>query len=129
MRYAEIIHETERPLAVIVKGNPKYLRNPKVQPMADAFYAEIKQLLIDKGFRVALDPGKPYTAPNENAKVWIAHSRGIDRLRFAPQTVRTIALQTKDRGDTYESNDVRAADPMHYQLSDVDLAAINNLTA
>jgi len=118
----------KKPLAVIIKGNPKYLRMPKIKPLAIAFYAEIKQLLIARGFRVTFDPGKEYTSPDKTAKAWIAHSRGIDRLRFAPKTVQTIALQTKDHTKTYKNHDERGVDPLHYQLSDADRTAINDLS-
>lgn len=114
-------------LAIIIKGNPKYLRNHKVKPMAEKFYAEIKQLLEAKGYEVEFDPGKPYTLPKIFAAVWIGHSRGIDRLRFAPQRVKTIALQTQDHTKTFKTLDEHGLDPSHYELSDADRAAINAL--
>ena len=52
-------------------------------------------------------------------------SRGIDRLRFAPATVRTIALQTADNGDADPAR--RGLDPLHYQLSAADKAALGSL--
>ena len=70
------------------------------------------------------DEGKPYTIPKVYRAVWIAHSRGIDRLRFAPSRVKTIALQTKDHDQKFETNDERGMSPLHYQLSDADRAAI-----
>lgn len=118
------IPPSKRPLAVIVKGNPKYINMPAVKAMADHFYGEIKQLLEAKGYRVLFNVGRAYTSPNPKAAVWIGHSRGIDRLQFAPPHVRTIALQTQDHVNTYASNDVRGVDPLHYELSSADRSAI-----
>lgn len=117
-----------KPLAIIVKGNPKYINIPKIKPMAERFYNQIKELLEKKGFRVEFDPGEPYTSPKEEAVVWIGHSRGIDRLRFAPARIQTIALRTKDKGiGNYKSFDVQGEDPLHYELSDSDKEAISKL--
>lgn len=107
-------------LAIIITGNPKYLRQPKIRPLAQEFYDEIQKLLAEKGYVVEFDPGKPYTSPKMYAAVWIGHSRGIDRLRFAKGSTKTIALQTKDR-------DQESRFEWHYQLSDADRAAIATL--
>lgn len=116
--------ERKQHLAIIIKGNPKYLRLPKIKPLAAKFYAEIEQLLKDKGYTVEFDPGTPYTHPKMYADAWIGHSRGIDRLRFAKSSTKTIALQTKDHDQEFETNDERGASPLHYELSDADQAAI-----
>lgn len=116
-----------RKLAVIVKGNPKYLNDPKVKKMADQFYSEIKKILEDKGYTVEMDPGKPHTLPDESATVWIGHSRGIDRLQFAPKGVKTIELQTEDHKKTFENNDERGTDLSHYELSEKDQEALASL--
>jgi hypothetical protein len=117
----------KKPLAVIVTGNPKYIEMPSIKPMADKFYGQIKQMLEARGFEVKFDPGAEYTSPDENAAVWIAHSRGIDRLQYAPPGVKTIALQTKDHVNQYNSHDERGIDPLHYQLSQQDIDAIDSL--
>jgi hypothetical protein len=114
----------EKPLVVIIKGNPKYLRQLKIRPLAEHFYAVIKSMLVAKGYEVEFDEGKPYTIPKVYAAVWIGHSRGIDRLRFAPTRVKTIALQTKDHDQDFKSNDERGLSPLHYELSDADQTAI-----
>lgn len=116
--------EKKKPLAIIIKGNPKYLRQLKIRPLAAKFYEEIEQMLRDKGYEVEFDAGAPYTAPKMYADVWIGHSRGIDRLRFAKRSTRTIALQTKDHDQKFETNDERGTSPLHYRLSDADRAAI-----
>lgn len=113
-----------KPLAVIVKGNPKYLNMPANVPLAEAFYTEIQTILEKRGYDVAFDPGIEYTSPDETAAVWIGHSRGIDRLRFAPATVKTIALQTEDHTKSYASHDERGVDPLHYKLSAQDRQAL-----
>ncbi len=70
--------------AVIIKGNPA-LVNGNVR--ADTFYADLKTFLESLDFEVSFDAGEPYTTPPK-ADVWIGHSRGSDRLRFAlPETI------------------------------------------
>lgn len=76
------------PTAVIITGNPKYVRGNRT---ASRFYDQLHAHLVDKGFDVAFDPGKAYTSPPP-ADVWIGHSRGSDRLRFAPSGTMTIAM-------------------------------------
>ena len=119
--------ESNKRLAIIIKGNPKYLNNPKTKPRANAFYKEIADILRTKGYAVEFDPGEPYTQPHAGATVWIAHSRGIDRLRFAPKGVITIALKTMDYGKTYRNHDEHGADPDHYKLSPADKKAFDQL--
>ena len=107
-----------KPLAIIIKGNPKYLDNPAVQDLARTFYGNIEATLESNGFRVEYDAGEPYTTPKD-AAVWVAHSRGIDRIQYAPAGVLTVALETK-------SND--GLSPDHYILSLTDKLELNMLT-
>ena len=74
--------------AVIIKGNPKFVAN---NPDADRFYDDVKNFLEELGYSVTFDPGKEYTRPID-ADLWISHSRGADRLRFAPEGTKTIML-------------------------------------
>lgn len=117
----------EKPLAIIIKGNPKYLNDHKVKPLAVIFYYEVQALLEAKGYRVEFDNGEPFTRPHDGAAVWVAHSRGIDRLRFAPKNVKTIALQTRDAEKKHKTKDEIGHDPLHYQLSTTDMDAIGRL--
>lgn len=117
----------EKPLAIIIKGNPKYLDDPKVSAMAKRFYSSIRKILVNKGYRVEYDPGEPMTSPKDGASVWIGHSRGIDRLRFAPRGVKTIALTTNDTHSSHLDNDRTGHDPAHYELSEKDIKALNAL--
>src|SRR5579884_3801285 len=80
--------------AVIIKGNPKFIRN---NPVAESFYAEIKEFLEKLGFEVIFSSGQPYTSPPA-ADLWIGHSRGVDRLRFAPSGTKTLALGSSLKG-------------------------------
>ncbi len=114
-------------IAVIVMGNPKYVDDPRVRDLAEALYQEVKRILVDKGYQVELDPGEPYTQPRNDAAVWIGHSRGIDRLRFAGAKIKTIALLTMDHGKKYKSNDERGLDPDHYRLSPADYKVLDLL--
>ena len=110
------LKEINKPLAIIIKGNPKYLNKNK--DIANNFYNNIKTMLEEKGYRVKFNNGEPYTQP-ENADLWVAHSRGIDRLKFANKNTKTIALQTKNEND--------GMSPNHYQLSNKDKKSINNI--
>jgi len=74
--------------AVIIKGNPKFVIG---NPDADRFYNEVKSFLEEQGFSVTFDAGEAYTSPVK-ADLWISHSRGADRLRFAPKGTKTIML-------------------------------------
>ncbi|MCK9352166.1 MAG: hypothetical protein WCT49_03150 [Candidatus Paceibacterota bacterium] len=76
--------------AVIIKGNPKFITD---NPDADRFYCEIKRFLEGEGYSVTFDHGEAYTQPPD-ADVWIGHSRGNDRLRFATGGTKTIMLST-----------------------------------
>jgi hypothetical protein len=73
----------------LITGNPKYISN---NPDADAFYNKLQKILERKGYNVSRDPGEEYTTPPETDHAWIGHSRGTDRLRFAPDNVKTVAL-------------------------------------
>lgn len=102
--------------AVIIKGNPKYLRRMPVH--ARSLYSKVIAILENRGYTVTLDPGLPKTRPNINADLWVGHSRGIDRLRFAPKNVQTLALETlSEDGNS----------PRHYILSKRDLLKLNRL--
>ncbi len=63
----------------------------KDNPDAESFYNELGKYLARQGVDVSYDPGEPYTSP-EPADIWIGHSRGVDRLRFAPDDTQTIGL-------------------------------------
>lgn len=90
------------PSAVLITGNPKYIKD---NPAADKFYEAIEQDLKAKGYTVRRDPGEPYTSP-PNANLWIGHSRGADRLRFAPSGTRTLAFGSNAKGAINHPDDV-----------------------
>lgn len=115
-----------KPLAVIVKGNPKYIADPKMRNKAEALYGRVKNILEGKGYRVTYDAGAEMTRPDVNAEVWVAHSRGIDRLRFAPDGVKTYAIETKGSIEG-KTNDEIGFDPEHYLLSEKDIAELKAL--
>lgn len=80
--------------AVIVTGNPKYVAN---NPKAEEFYANLEKLLQGQGYNTARDPGAEHTEPAP-ADLWVGHSRGADRLRWAPSSTKTLALGSGDEG-------------------------------
>lgn len=104
-------------LAVIVKGNPKYLEDPKMKPLADKLYSDVAKMLKDRGYTVSEDPGLPMTSPDRSASLWVGHSRGIGRLRYAPEHTKTIELSTM----AYPG-----PDPNHYVLSPADISALSS---
>ncbi len=99
----------EKPLAVIVKGNPKFIKG---NPLADKFYNDIKAKLENNGYRVEFDIGADFTEPDQNAALVVGHSRGVDRLKYAAKTSKTFEIKTK--------SDVGSS-PLHYTLSESDL--------
>lgn len=74
--------------AVLITGNPAYITG---NPQADAFYQELEDLLKGEGFDVSRDPGEPKTMPAD-ADVWLGHSRGADRFRWADAKQQRIPL-------------------------------------
>lgn len=115
-----------RKSAVIIKGNPKFISN---NPKADAFYQQLRKHLEGLNYTVSDDPGEPYTEPPP-ANLWIGHSRGADRLRFAPKGVRTLALGSL--GGVNHPNDT-AMNPgdvpgdAHYELTPDMLEKISSV--
>lgn len=83
-----LIKQAKQRTAVIIKGNPAHVAS---NPKADAFYKAIHAELKARGYAVSMDAGAAYTIPPA-ADLWVGHSRGVDRLRFAPQGTKTIAF-------------------------------------
>ena len=91
--------------AIIIKGNPAYIKD---NSDADKFYRQIEYLLKELGYDVGFDAGEPNTVPDEDADLWVGHSRGADRLRFAPSKTQTVKL------DDYEPEEYRSAQEKEY---------------
>jgi hypothetical protein len=87
---------TPRRKAVLITGNPYYLNGPD-KAGYDNFYAEIEALLNEQGYQTSRDPGEPFTEPPA-ADLWVGHSRGADRLRFAPPGIKTVVLDQFEDG-------------------------------
>lgn len=111
-------------LIIIIKGNMDRLLTESIRKIADNFYNNIKQQLENKHYQVEFDAGLPYTLPNTNAFMWLAHSRGVDRLRFAPKHIITRELFCKSN---LKNKDDNANNPLHYQLSDDDKEFLNKI--
>ena len=93
--------------AVIIKGNPKFVEGSQ-KKLAEPFYNELKELLESKGYETSFDSGEPHTTP-EAADLWVGHSRGQDRLRFAPEGTRTLAIdQYEDRAAERREENAKA---------------------
>jgi len=99
--------------ATIIKGNPKHISN---NVLADKFYAAIEKVLAAKGVDVDYDPGEPHTVPSSGKDIWVGHSRGADRLRFAPKGVKTLRVDDYEPEGAYDKD----GNPIdgHYQMTD-----------
>ena len=105
--------------AVIIKGNPKYIKNNN---KADEFYKKLYDELVAIGYKTTFDLGKPHTSPKP-ADIWVGHSRGVDRLQFAPKGTKTIALCAPDYPGAINNPDDnpqkgKAPTDAHYELTD-----------
>lgn len=114
----KVANQETRPHAVIIHGNPRWV-NGKDKVQADAFYTEIAQLLAKK-YDVSHDAGRPYTTPRA-AALWVGHSRGADRLRFAEKGTKTIAVGSLVHGSVNHPQDIPTVGSRpaaaHYQLT------------
>lgn len=93
--------EDGRFTAVLITGNPRFIKGNK---KADAFYDAIEAHLVKNGYKVTRDPGNDYTEPPK-ADLWVGHSRGAGRLRFAPSGTKTIAFGSSAEGAINHPND------------------------
>jgi hypothetical protein len=95
--------KTAERTAVIIHGNPQYVEGAD-KPQADRFYAQLARRLERSGYTVSHDAGAPYTSPRK-ADLWVGHSRGSDRLRFAGKGTTTIALGSPSAGSINHRKD------------------------
>lgn len=116
-----------RPLAIIITANPNYILKPVLKKWSDALYADVKARLEARGYRVDFNTGYQYNLPDNTAAVWVGHSGGINRLQYAPEHVRTLALETQDRSKKFWSPELHINDIAHYLLSEKDLQALSTL--
>lgn len=89
--------------AILITGNPIYLNSQRFKTRAVVFYNEITELLKIQGFCVKEDPGLDYTVPPD-ADLWIAHSRGMDRLRWAAPTTAVFRIDDHLPHDHLQAN-------------------------
>ena len=71
-------HRCASMLAVLIKGNPKFINTE----LAKHYYRDIENFLKSIGFKVELDAGADYTRPRQDADLYIGHSRGAGRYEF-----------------------------------------------
>jgi hypothetical protein len=103
--------------AVIIKGNPKFVEG---NPDADKYYANFASFLESLGFSVTFDPGLEYTSPAK-ADLWVSHSRGKDRLKFASEGIMTIATGIEGGINHPDDTSLKKGDipdKFHYILTD-----------
>lgn len=102
--------------AVIVKGNPKWVEGPHKE-QSEALYDSLRKELEAAGFDVDFDAGEPYTSPPP-ADLWVGHSRGIDRLRFAPQDTLTLPVDHFQEPFEFDPDNPEWEPPAsHYDLT------------
>lgn len=95
--------------AVIIKGNPKRITKKTYK----GIYEDLKKFLEKLGLEVFFDDGSPYTTP-PIADIWIGHSRGVDRLKFAPKETLTIKIGSHDTDAINHPEEVTSSDPKDY---------------
>jgi 2'-5' RNA ligase/ribosomal protein S18 acetylase RimI-like enzyme len=78
----------QKPTAVIITGDPSIVKGKHI---AENFYSELAGFLESLGFEVSTDPGRPHTSPSP-ADLWVGHSRGADRLQFAPEETAVLGI-------------------------------------
>jgi len=115
--------------AIVIKGDPEDIEE---NDNADAFYNDIRDFLQELNFSVSFDAGLEHTSP-KTADLWIGHSRGADRLRFASPGICLIGLNTPQaaEGDDFPIiNNVR--DPLSHmkyvngKLEDTESEKLND---
>jgi hypothetical protein len=95
--------------AVIVKGNPAR----DTPGTYGGIYEDLKEFLEEMNIKVSFDAGEPYTTPKD-ADIWIGHSRGVDRLRFAPEGTLTIKIGSHDEDALNHPEEITSSDPDDY---------------
>ena len=99
--------------AVIIVENTAFTKTDNLSLASSNFYEQIKDSLRLNGYQTfSYSLGEAGTIPNEEATEWLGHDLGAQRLKFAPDTIRTI----RGHGRSEEP-----FDPEHYVLSDRDL--------
>jgi GNAT superfamily N-acetyltransferase len=89
---------SKRKKAVIIKGNPYYLEQGPDTAGYAAYYKAIEDELRSAGYEdVVYDKGEPMTLPPP-ADLWVGHSRGASRLRFAPKGTKTLNITEYEDG-------------------------------
>jgi hypothetical protein len=83
----------------IIKGNPE-VDTGNAHNYA-SFYEDVAKVVGENGFTYSFDDGLGGTLP-PGGKLWIGHSRGGDRLRFAPKEVATLKLDDFEPAEAKE---------------------------
>jgi hypothetical protein len=114
----EIEKEATARTAVLVTGNPKFIEG---NDQAEAFYRRVAKYLTALGYETTRDPGLPHTMPTP-ADLWVGHSRGADRFRFAPEGQRHVAFGSSQPGAVNHPKDVlmepgQTPDASHYRFT------------
>jgi hypothetical protein len=126
-------HGTVRKKAVIVTGTPRFIRG---NPEARRFYLELAAFLRCLDYLPAFDRGEDFTLPDGAASLWIGHSRGAGRLRFASAHIRVLSLDFLEPGainhpedDVFTPFHITGGSPpqAHYVLTDEMREAIATL--
>lgn len=89
----------------IIKGNPEV--DKANAGHYEKLYDDIAKIVGENGFTSEFDQGLDKTVP-PGGKLWIGHSRGGDRLRFAPDNISTLRL------DDFEPADYKAKQQVEY---------------
>ena len=101
--------DKEKLTAVIIKGNPERI-TPKIYK---GIYEDLKKFLEKMNIEVSLSESTPYTIP-PSANIWIGHSRGVDKLQFAPKETLTIKLGSQDIDSLNHPEEITSFNPQDY---------------
>jgi adenylate kinase family enzyme/8-oxo-dGTP pyrophosphatase MutT (NUDIX family) len=102
--------------AVIIKGNPRYLNSDYAK-----YYSDVADELRKSGYSdISFDTGEEGTVPRK-ADLWLGHSRGMSRLKFAPDGTKTLRI------DDYEDEDPEYNKMVSKLLSELGVSNISEV--
>lgn len=118
----KILESNVKKSAVIIRGNSIIITSKEWAKIANQFYNDVKLFLESRGFTVTFDPGLDYTTPI-TADLWVGHSRGASRLKFARLETVTLALGDDRPGSVNHPKDTALSkggelNKYHFTLSE-----------
>jgi hypothetical protein len=119
----QIFQKVRQPTAIIIKSSPEYIKNNKY---VYTFYNSLADYMRKKNYSVTTHDCN--TVPCK-ADVWLGHASGASLLKFAPEGVKTIAINSNIPGSVNHSlNSQHTLNPgiFNYLLSPKMQQALDN---